>query len=68
MSRHDPNRAAHLRQERDRVLRQIEILRSYSYNNYLPGMGPPDNRRLIADLTILAEALNGELADMDDDG
>ena len=68
MSRHGPNRAARLRRQRDRVLRQIEILRSYSYNNYLPGMGPPDNRRLIADLTIVADALNRELADMDDDG
>jgi len=68
MSPNDPERAAHLTQERDRVLRQIEILRSYSYNNYLPGMGPPDNRRLIADLTIVADALNRELADMDDEG
>jgi hypothetical protein len=64
MSPHDPDRAAHLRQERDRVLRQIEILRSDSRNNYLPGMGPPDNHRLIDDLTLVADALSRELADM----
>jgi hypothetical protein len=68
MSPHDPDRTARLRQERDRVLRQIEILRSDSRHNYIPGMGPPDNRRLIADLTIVANALNQELADLDDDG
>jgi hypothetical protein len=64
MSADDPDRAAHLRQERDRVRRQIEILRSDSRNNYLPGMNPPDNRRLIADLTIVADELNRELSEM----
>lgn len=48
-------------------MRQIEILRSNSSHNYLPGMGPPDNRRLIAELTIIADALDRELADLDDD-
>jgi hypothetical protein len=57
-----------LQRERDRVLRQIEILRSGSSNNYLPGMGPPDNRRLIAELTLVADALNRELTDLADDG
>jgi hypothetical protein len=56
-----------LQRERDRVLRQIEILRSGSSHNYLPGMGPPDNRRLIAELTIVADVLNRELADLDDE-
>jgi hypothetical protein len=64
MSPDEPNRASQLRQERDRVLRQIAILRSDSRHNYVPGMGPPDNRRLIADLTIVADELNRELADL----
>jgi hypothetical protein len=67
MSAPEGARGKHLRQERDHVLRQIEILRSSNSNNYLPGMGPPDNRRLIADLTIVADALNRELAEWDDD-
>jgi hypothetical protein len=63
----EAHRAKHLREERDRVLRQIEVLRWGSSNNYLPGMGAPDNRKLISDLTIVADALNRELAEMDDD-
>ncbi|HLZ82940.1 MAG TPA: hypothetical protein VKQ54_05190 [Caulobacteraceae bacterium] len=67
MSPHDPDRASHLRQERDRVLRQIEILRSDSRHNYVPGMGPPDNRRLIVDLTIVAGELNRALVEMEEE-